>query len=190
MKKTGIFIKPRSPTSSTWILILFVNISFVLVTMAKFANNVDSDLLYYNTSDNFIPCSFNPLCFCKYDERTEIYENLVRLWHMVKFNKTEYNLAFTKILAAMNEDQHKIYHVSPQSIRQLANSLINSTSSLNLPTRLNSLFEYGPVFDIDCDNVPIEQIPTGKLTGQPGIYFYSTKMAELAILLEIFKGKV
>jgi len=87
---------------------LGVLLNFLLsVSSIPGVNNELTSQLHYSPSpppsENFIPCSFNPLCACKVDQRTEIYESLAGLWQSLRFNLSEYRRDVSAIMTRFHE---------------------------------------------------------------------------------------
>ncbi|CAG7730685.1 unnamed protein product [Allacma fusca] len=139
--------------------------SSVLV-MAKLANNdtslgLVSGVHYGGTqqqSEHFISCHFNPLCFCKYDQKTEIYDSVRRLWQMVGFNQTNFFHAIHSLIHYF-KTQPTTYFITEAELNNYAWLLVNASLS-PVPQSPAFLVEPGPVFDIECADVPIALIPT------------------------------
>jgi len=107
-------------------------------------------------SETYIHCHFNPMCYCKYDQKTQIYDSISRLWQLVRFNSTEFHRNVGGALELMTADPNTIYWLSPGEVLTLANLVANSSTGSR-----QALFEPGPVFDLECSDVPIALIPTG-----------------------------
>lgn len=114
-------------------------------------------------SDKFIPCHFNPGCFCKYDQKTEIYDSLRRLWQLVGFNETSFFRAVTALQREIRSDSTTTYFFPESEIGILAQNVVNSSSSSSTYS-YNSQYsrprDPGPIFEIVCLAVPLSMIPT------------------------------
>ena len=170
-KMTGIVL--------SWSFLFILMTSWVLV-VGKLANNetgpananapiigggLTSGGLHYagtQQSENFISCHFNPLCFCKYDQKTEIYDSVRRLWQMVGFNQTNFFHAMRAFIQYL-KNEPKTYFISEAELNNFAWLLVNASLS-PVPQSPAYLVEPGPVFDIECNDVPIALIPTGNLS--------------------------
>ena len=129
-------------------------------------------------SDKFISCHFNPGCFCKYDQKTEIYESLQRLWQLSGFNESSYARAVLVLQKEIRSDPTTTYFFPESDFTKLAQSAINSTTfssplqyqySYSAYSSSNRQGQYGgrgeepgPIFEFVCLTVPMAAVPTGK----------------------------
>jgi len=150
---------------SSRILALILGTVFLLFTPCvspKFATSEGWLAMNHLTSgpqpsDTYIQCYFNPHCYCKYDQKTEIRDALTRLWQLLRFNVTSFDVAVRVLVNSMATDTSMVYFLTPQDILSFSYVVSNSTTASRL-----LLFEPGPVFDIECSGVPVALIPTGK----------------------------
>lgn len=114
-------------------------------------------------SEKFIPCHFNPGCFCKYDQRTEIYDAIRTLWQLAGFNTTSFYSAVSILQRDLRNDPTTTYFFPESEIVTLAQNVkeersFHSYSSHNARPGLES----GPIFEFVCLAVPLAVIPTGE----------------------------
>lgn len=115
-------------------------------------------------SDKFIPCHFNPGCFCKYDQKTEIYDSLRRLWQLVGFNETGFFRAVNALQREIRNDPTTTYFFPESELGQLAQVVVNSSASSASAYSYTSQYarplDPGPIFEFVCLAVPMAIIPT------------------------------
>lgn len=130
------------------------------------------DLSGPQPSDKFIPCHFNLGCFCKYDQKTEIYDSLRRLWQLVGFNESSFFRAVNALQREIRNDPTTTYFFTESEFSQLAQMVVNSSSSTvhtfsTYPASHHYAarsMEPGPIFEFVCLAVRMSVIPTGKST--------------------------
>ncbi|ODM93457.1 Leucine-rich repeat-containing G-protein coupled receptor 5 [Orchesella cincta] len=172
-----IIFRQRSGGHGGWcsqqLTVLFLILTtFFAVVGGKFgttpvANDQQSSLVLLNysgpqPSDKFIPCHFNPGCFCKYDQKTEIYDSLRRLWQLVGFNETSFYRAVTALQREIRNDPTTTYFFPESDLTELAQLVVNSSSSLHSFSYSSHArpLEPGPIFEFVCLAVPMAVIPT------------------------------
>lgn len=118
-------------------------------------------------SDKFISCHFNPGCFCKYDQKTEIYDALHTLWQLVGFNETSFFRAVAVLQREIRSDPTTTYFFPESDLLKLAQLLVNSSVQSWSVHSYSSHHharprESGPIFEFVCLAVPMAVIPTGE----------------------------
>lgn len=117
-------------------------------------------------SDKFISCHFNPGCFCKYDQKTEIYDALRTLWQLVGFNETSFYSAVSVLQREIRSDPTTTYFFPESDLHKLAAQLLQHSGSLHSYSSHHARpgLESGPIFEFVCLAVPLAVIPTGEYT--------------------------